>query len=137
VLCAVDEALRQAGPGELVVLALHHHPLPLPAENLPERVASRLGWPWVGELARGRSLLSRVTGRADLVLHGHRHVPRALSIAPGRRPLTVYNAGSSTELGGFRVFRHVDGALAGPPAWHDVQDTAARFRTTLRAAGAA
>ncbi|MFP2926377.1 metallophosphoesterase, partial [Pyxidicoccus sp. 3LG] len=69
-------------------------------------------WPW------GAELVTRVQGRCDLILHGHRHVPRerVLEEAAGR-PLRIYNSGSSTELGRFRVFRHAAGRLLDEPAW--------------------
>jgi 3',5'-cyclic AMP phosphodiesterase CpdA len=116
-LACVDAALRAAGGhGDLVVLALHHHPRALPADGLSDRIAAVIGWPAADELALGPQLLDLARGRCDVVLHGHRHVPVAYTAFPGdARPLRVYNAGSSTELGGFRVFAHSAGALVGAP----------------------
>jgi Icc protein len=100
------------------VLLLHHHPLALPEETWLERWSERLRLPYCSELPLGRELLRRVRGRCDLVLHGHRHVPREIHLgAPGERPLALYNAGSSTQLRRARLFSHADGALAGPPRW--------------------
>jgi len=107
-----DAALREAPPGALTVLMLHHHVLPLPADDLAERLSGWLGWPNAAELASGRDLLARARGRCDLVLHGHRHVPAIAHPFPGdARPLAVVNAGSSTELGRARLFLHEDGRV--------------------------
>jgi 3',5'-cyclic AMP phosphodiesterase CpdA len=119
VLDEIDVALDGAPPRRLVALVLHHHPLPLPVETLPEWLATQLGWPWAAELRLGHTLLTRLCGRCDLVLHGHRHEPSALDLfAAGARSLGLYNAGSSTALEQFRVFRHVRGSLVGAPTWH-------------------
>ena len=54
----------------------------------------------------------RLRGRCDLVLHGHRHVPRARTLfADDARPLGLYNAGCTPALGRFRVFAHAGGRL--------------------------
>lgn len=103
-LGAVDSALGAAPEGTFTVLALHHHPLPLPPDALSERLSNLLGWPNAAELPLGSELVSRVLGRCDLVLHGHRHVPSELVVGEeSERPLRVLNAGSTTELGRFRV----------------------------------
>jgi 3',5'-cyclic-AMP phosphodiesterase len=122
-LDAIVAALDAAPRGALAIVALHHHPLPLPEETIPERISTGLGWPWAQELRLGRELLWRLRGRADLLLHGHRHVPRALAFfAREARPLGVYNAGCSTALGGFRVFEHERGVLLGAPHFLDATD---------------
>jgi 3',5'-cyclic-AMP phosphodiesterase len=114
----VEAALRCAPADALRVLLLHHHPLALPEETWLERWSERLRLPYCSELPLGRELLQRVRGHADLVLHGHRHVPREIHLgAPGERPLALYNAGSSTQLRRFRVFTAAHGALEGPPRW--------------------
>jgi 3',5'-cyclic AMP phosphodiesterase CpdA len=119
-LAEIDWTLRAAPPGLLRVLAMHHHPLPLPEETLPERVSTWLGWPYAAELAHGPHLLARIAGRCDLLLHGHRHVPSATRIAsPGTRPLWICNAGQSTRLGRVRVFDHCRGELVASPLWLD------------------
>jgi 3',5'-cyclic AMP phosphodiesterase CpdA len=117
-LNAVDEALAAAPKDALAVVLLHHHVLPLPEESFVERLTSRLGWPHAAELPLGAELVGRVLGRCDLVLHGHRHIPAERVLEEdGPRPLRILNAGSSTDLGRFRVFRHSDGRLLGEPEW--------------------
>jgi Icc protein len=117
VLAQIDEALAAAPKKKLVALVLHHHVLPLPEENWPERLANWLGLPHADELALGPQLLERAQGRCDLVLHGHRHHPRAFHVDHGARRLSVFNAGSSPELGRFRVFEHAEGVLHHRPRW--------------------
>jgi hypothetical protein len=108
------------------VVTLHHHPLPLPEETLPELLATRVGLPYATELRHGHALLTRLRGRCDLVLHGHRHVPRAATLWPrDERPLGLYNAGCSPALGRFRIFAHAAGRLLGAPGWLDARDRAA------------
>ena len=117
-LDALDAALAGAPAGALTAVLLHHHVLPLPEESLPERFATRMGWPHAAELPRGAELVQRVLGRADLVLHGHRHVPHARELAAANgRPLRILNAGSSTDLAAFRVFGHAAGRLVAEPRW--------------------
>ena len=120
-LDAIDVALDAAPAGHLVVIALHHHVLPMPEEHAMERLSSWLGFIFTAELPRGRDLLARVRGRCDLVLHGHRHVPRGARLFGPPRPMHVFNAGSSTELARVRVFAHNGaGHLLGGPLWLDV-----------------
>ena len=118
VLDAVDAALCAAPTGVLTAVLLHHHVLPLPEESFPERLATRMGWPHAAELALGAELVRRVQGRCDLLLHGHRHVPRERDLGAFQgRGLRLYNSGSSMELGRFRVFTHAAGRLVGEPHW--------------------
>jgi 3',5'-cyclic AMP phosphodiesterase CpdA len=117
-LDAVDAALTAAPKGALAAVLIHHHVLPLPEESFVERLTSRLGLPHAAELPLGAQLVGRVLGRCDLVLHGHRHLPAGRVLEEdGARPLRILNAGSSTDLGRFRVFQHLDGRLLGEPAW--------------------
>jgi hypothetical protein len=90
---------------------LHHH-LPAPEDDFSERLASWLGLPNAAELARGRDLLEVLSGRCDLVVHGHRHAASAI-VLPGRagRSLQVMNAGSTPELGFCRVLAHANGRI--------------------------
>jgi 3',5'-cyclic AMP phosphodiesterase CpdA len=120
-LDAIDVALDAAPLGHLVVIALHHHVLPMPEEHAMERLSSWLGFVFTAELPRGRDLLARVRGRCDLVLHGHRHIPRGARLFGPPRPMHVFNAGSSTELARVRVFAHNGaGHLLGGPLWLDI-----------------
>lgn len=121
-IAEIDDALAAAPAGRSVVVAMHHHPLPLPAETMPERLCSMLGLPFAAELARGRQLLRCLAGRCDLLLHGHRHVPRQLELrGVGRRPLRIFNAGTSSGMGHARVFSFEGTRLLGPPAWLRVE----------------
>jgi 3',5'-cyclic AMP phosphodiesterase CpdA len=109
-LTAVDEALLLAPQGALATVLVHHHVLPMPVEGFGEWIAHVFGWPHAAELPLGRELLRRVRGRCDLVLHGHRHTPKQVRLHDAR-PLAVVNAGSTTQLGAFRVFRHDEGRV--------------------------
>jgi Icc protein len=121
-LDAIDAALDATPAGVLVVIALHHHVLPMPDEHVAERLPSWLRFVFTSELARGRDLLKRVRGRCGLVLHGHRHVPRGARLFGPPRPMHVINAGSSTELGRVRVFSHDGrGLLLGRPLCLDIR----------------
>jgi 3',5'-cyclic-AMP phosphodiesterase len=123
VLDQIDAALENVAPDALAVVMLHHHPLPLPEETFSEHLAASVGLPFAAELRLGHALLARISGRCDLVLHGHRHIPRARTLRLSHtRPLGLYNAGCSTELGRFRLFRHAGGALLGPPLWLDAEE---------------
>lgn len=93
-----DRAVASAPEGALVVVMLHHHLLPLPTDDLADRIATWLGWPTARELARGRELLERLVGRCDLVLHGHRHRPGEVVLGGAARPLRVRNAGCCPDL---------------------------------------
>lgn len=115
---AILAAVQAAPAGHMVALLLHHHPLPLPEDNTAELLSSWLGWRWTAELDLGWTLLRALAGRCDLVLHGHRHQPRAFRLfEDGSRPLHLFNAGSSTELGAARLFRHHEGRLVEAPVW--------------------
>ena len=71
-----------------------------------ERLVTMLGWPNARELGTGASLLERIRGLCDAVLHGHRHLPAELSPWPDdARPLRIFSAGSSTLQRSFRRFR--------------------------------
>jgi 3',5'-cyclic AMP phosphodiesterase CpdA len=114
-LKSVDDALERAPRGWTRALLLHHHVLPMPVEGIGEWFAEQLGWPHAAELPLGRELLRRVRGRIDLVLHGHKHVPRE-QVLDGPRPLRIANAGCSTALGAYRVFEH-EGSVVKPGEW--------------------
>lgn len=123
---SMNEALQLAtdAPSEdLVVVALHHHLLPLPVDYFIERMANWLRLPFAKELPLGKFFLDRLQGHCDLVLHGHRHTPWEILIPGPDRGLSVYNAGCSTELRSFRLFTHENGALVGAPVWIEVDSS--------------
>jgi len=109
----VVQVLGLAPLQSLRVVLLHHHVLPLPVESIGEWFAQSVGWPNAQELTRGSEFLQQVVEHCDLVLHGHRHIAADLSHTnpEGGKILPVYNAGSSTELNGFRVFTHSEGVI--------------------------
>ncbi|MDZ4694589.1 MAG: metallophosphoesterase [Deltaproteobacteria bacterium] len=115
----IDDALGAAPAGNLVVLALHHHLLPLPLDHAAELVPSWLGHKaWTAEIDSGYHLIRSTLGRCDLVLHGHRHIDREIVLqSDSIRPLRIFNAGSSTEQGRMRMFSHKNGHMIGQPRW--------------------
>jgi len=131
---AIDCALAEAPAGALRVLALHHHPLPLPEDSAMERLLGAVGICSSAELAVGADLIRRVIGACDLVLHGHRHRPAVQQLGVFGAPhLGIYNAGSSSELGRVRLFEHRDGLLVREPRWLRVEDVqVARLRPRPR-----
>lgn len=105
-------ALGDAPKSSLAVVMLHHHVLPLPVEDLAEKLAALIGLPSADELPLGEDLLGKILGRCRLVLHGHRHVPAEFQVAaPGVASLRILNAGSSTQLGRARLLAHADGEV--------------------------
>ena len=119
-LASVDQLLTQIPEETFVIIALHHHPLPLPAEILIEYISSWFSLPFAEHLSYGSRLLEKIKGRCDLVLHGHRHVPSEIVFPYTQRSLAIYNAGSSTGLCAFRRFDIHDGRLIGEPIWISV-----------------
>ncbi len=91
--------------------------MPQPEDYWLEKMATFFRLPFAKELRLGQDLIQDLVGRCDLILHGHRHKSLETSIASGPRALTIFNAGSSTELEGFRLFRWNNGVLVGSPQW--------------------
>lgn len=116
----IDRLLLSLPLATPVIIALHHHPLPLPAELLIEYISSWFSLPFAENLSYGSRLLETVKGRCDLVLHGHRHVPSEIVFPYSQRPLAIYNAGSSTGLGAFRRFDITDDGRVQEPTWVSV-----------------
>jgi 3',5'-cyclic-AMP phosphodiesterase len=109
----VELALDDAPPGAIPLVMLHHHVLPLPVEDLAEKLATLIGLPCADELPLGQDLLGRIAGRCRLVLHGHRHVPAEFRVAlPRGAGMRILNAGSTTLLGRARMFAHTSGEIA-------------------------
>ncbi len=130
----VDAALREAPAGALTVVMLHHHVLPLPPDDLAERLSSWLGWPNSEELPEGHELVALARNRCDLVLHGHRHVPSVATPWPeDARALAIVNAGCSPDLGRARLYRH-DGATLLEMGWLDVREGLVERRVARAAA---
>ncbi|MCX6780818.1 MAG: metallophosphoesterase [Candidatus Magasanikbacteria bacterium] len=104
---------------DFVILGLHHHPIPQPEELWLEKVATFFRTPIARELFFGKTLIEQLHGQCDLILHGHRHVDLETKFLHPDKPrnLHIYNAGSSTELLKFRVFRVVDGKFGGVAEW--------------------
>ncbi len=113
----VDQAVAMASPGSLVIVALHHHVMPQAVDYWIEKMATIMRFPFAKELHLGQSLVQRLLGRCDLILHGHRHKPMETRFVEQQRSLTIYNSGSSTELGAFRVFTFQNGKVIGDPVW--------------------
>jgi 3',5'-cyclic AMP phosphodiesterase CpdA len=114
----IETAVGQAPADSLVAVALHHHLIPQPEELWLEKVAAFFRTSIAAELQHGQELIRRLVGRCDLILHGHRHVPLETRFHHAMRPLTVFNAGSSTELGRFRLFTVHAGKLTAEPIWY-------------------
>lgn len=133
----VGALLGQAPRNALCAILIHHHLLPLPVETFVEWFAHAMRWPFANELSLGLQLLRRMVGACDLVLHGHRHIPRHARFAVGPRPLSLFNAGSTTELLAYRVFTHEAGRLIAAPSWvhvdHPVRRAWLRRRPQLAA----
>jgi hypothetical protein len=107
-------AVAAAPAGALVVLMLHHHVLPLPADHVGEWIISCLGWPYADELERGIDVIEGLRGRCDLVLHGHRHnAAERLLWQEEARALRVVNAGSAPSMGRVRVMARSGGRVIG------------------------
>ena len=121
----INQALDAAPRGHLVVLALHHHLLPMPLDTAAEMVPTLFGRGiWTAEIDAGYDLVRSIIGRCDLILHGHRHGEREFVLeADGPRPLRICNAGSSTEIGRMRIFTF-RGARMQVPYWQTVSASA-------------
>ena len=117
-VAAIGEAIATAPGQTLVVLLMHHHILPLLANHAPERLLSWLVGSHEEDLERGWRLLGILRGRCDLVLHGTGHTTQVATPFPDdARPLSVFSAGHSTDIGQVRVFGHERGRVLGRPAW--------------------
>ena len=118
----VDTLVTQAPDTDLVIVAMHHHLLPMRGDLWIERVLNWLELPTAKEVRLGRMLIDQLKkGSCDLILHGHRHIPKEMYFTDEGSALQMYNGGSSTELQRFRVFTHQDGTLIQPPTWMNVE----------------
>jgi len=133
-LRAIEDALAAAPPDRLVVLALHHHLMPLPAGDFGEFFANWMGTRWAAEVEGGHGLLERLRGRIDLVLHGHRHIPSEQTpFEESARPLRIHNAGATPLQGRFRVFTHAAGRVL-DSRWESLFPTPVETAVAVRAA---
>lgn len=100
-------AARATPLGALPVVLLHHHVFPAEADGLLEALFDHQGFTLTRAMDNGRKLLAAM-GRRGLILHGHKHRPTYVD--QGWHP-PVYNAGSTTELGQYRLFEIAGGAV--------------------------
>jgi 3',5'-cyclic AMP phosphodiesterase CpdA len=84
------EAIRQAPPGALRIVALHHGLLPVPGRKLRD-----------GDLAprSGDALALLCDLEVDLVLHGHIHRAHCWQLSDGRHTMVVASAGALVNDG--------------------------------------
>lgn len=128
----VESALAAAPAGALRVVTLHHHPLPLPEDHFAERISSHFKLPFADALELGWELVQTLNGKCELILHGHRHAATAHSVeTSSASPTWMFNAGSSTELRGARVFTHRAGHCFGAPSWLGSLDSLDPSRETF------
>jgi len=120
----IEQALKQAKPGELVILGLHHHIIAQPEEYKLEKIASWFGSLTARELQLGPELIKKIGGHCDLILHGHRHIPLETTLPYPKRELRIYNAGTSPALKKFRLFTFDGGKLIKKPEWIDCSNSA-------------
>lgn len=98
----VISSARLAPKGFLTCVLLHHHVMRSKVGDAPLEVLSdAFGLPFMREVDGGQELLSRLPSTVRLILHGHKHTPSEKHRHDG---LSIYNGGSTTELGAFRVF---------------------------------
>lgn len=111
----IVQAARAAPKDSLVSIVLHHHLFEARAESAPETVSDAFKLPFMAPVDGARQLLARIPPNVRLVLHGHKHQATVRRNVWGSQ-MTVYNGGSTTELGGFRVFE-VGGAEVLSETW--------------------
>lgn len=105
----VKQTLAGLSPSTVPVVLMHHHVFPpTHTDGLLEALSDQRRLPFLRQADNGLQLL-RLLPRRALVLHGHRH--RAEVIERGGQAV-VYNAGSTTELGTFRLFDLAAGRVA-------------------------
>ena len=95
----------------------HHHLLPHAEEKWIEKVATFFKTPIARELSAGEDFVGSLLGKTHLILHGHRHIPTATYLKKDARMLNIYNAGSTTVTGTYRLFRFDNGVCLGEPEW--------------------
>lgn len=93
-------------PDNFNIIALHHHPIPLPEETWPEMISKFFNYPMSKELHLGLDLIEMARGKVDLILFGHRHRITEMSLYDAGRPLHLYNAGCTPRWRKYRLFRY-------------------------------
>lgn len=111
----IVERARTAPPRHFVALVLHHHLFEARPDSTAEGVADAFKLPFSAPLDGGRELLARLPPNVQAVFHGHRHQPTVRKNVWGTA-LSVYNGGSTSELGAFRMFE-VEGARLVSEKW--------------------
>lgn len=114
----IVETARRAPARHFVALVLHHHLFEARPDSTAEGVADAFRLPFSAPLDGGRELLARLPPNVQAVFHGHRHQPTVRKNVWGTQ-LSVYNGGSTSELGAFRVFE-VEGARLVSEKWMQV-----------------
>lgn len=98
---AVSGATAERALGRVPIVLLHHHLTPLAADGPLELLAEWGDLPFLDPLEKGKSFADALgVAGVPLVLHGHKHTPAQTD----RPSISIVNAGSTTELGSFRVF---------------------------------
>lgn len=114
----IVETARRAPPRHFVALVLHHHLFEARPDSAAEAAADAFKIPFSAPVDGGRELLARLPPNVQAVFHGHRHQPAVRRNVWGTQ-LSVYNGGSTSELGAFRVFE-VEGARLVSEKWVQV-----------------
>lgn len=109
---AICLELKTVPYNTFVIVALHHHLLPLPEEQFIEKLSSYIGWPFAIELIGGSVFINRILGNCDMILHGHRH-QISTNIIENNRILEIHNAGSTTSREAYQVFIYDNGKKTG------------------------
>lgn len=112
------QAARLAPAGHFVAIVLHHHLFDARPDDASEAVGDAFKLPFTAPVDGGRELLARLPSNVQAVLHGHRHQPMARHNVWGGG-LSIYNGGSTSELGAFRVF-DVEGPRLVSEKWVNV-----------------
>lgn len=108
----VIELAREAPENQSVLVLVHHHLVRTSVDNVFELLAEMKRLPFAQCLRRGRYLASSLSGHVAAVLHGHRHK----SAVVDHYGMPIINAGSTTELCGYRLLQ-LEGNAVVSAAW--------------------
>lgn len=109
------EAARRAPRDHFCGVVLHHHLFEARPDDGVEAASDAFKLPFTAPVDGGRQLLARLPPTVQAVFHGHRHQHTVRRNVWGTQ-LSVYNGGSTSELGSFRVFE-VEGASVLSEKW--------------------